>query len=46
MLRVLEGAKRGFDLVPPALVLQGLPNGRCDKSAALPAANPRIESAD
>jgi hypothetical protein len=42
----MEGAKRGFDLVPPALVLQGLPNGRCDEGAPLPAANPRIESVD
>jgi hypothetical protein len=46
MLRVLKCAERGFDFVPTPLVLQGMPNGRCDEGAPLPAADPRIESVD
>jgi hypothetical protein len=46
MLRVLKQAESGFDLVPPPLVLERLPNGRGDESAPPATANPRVESVD
>lgn len=46
MLRAPERAECGFDLIPPLLVLEGLPNRCCDEGASLPAANPCIESVD
>ena len=33
-------------IVPPLLLLESVPNSRCNKGAPLPASNPRIESVD
>jgi hypothetical protein len=46
MLRVLKRAERSFDLVPPPLVLERLPNGRGDEGAPPATAYPRVESVD